>query len=158
MPEQTDILKPQNGILVLIGLVAVIGVVGVIYSPLNSIAVMGFCSMIAAQLLNLLQGYKAAAKAEEVANRADIVEVKADKAAAEMADLKKISVATHTLVNSNMELELIENLELKKWKAAHTTNPSDMLTANAAVENAIRKLDEHRNKQLIVDNKLEENK
>ncbi len=84
---------------------------------------------------------------------AKVAEVKVDLAASERAQtvklesLAKVATATHILVNNNMEVELAENLDLRRWKAEMEPTEEN----HKAVERAERRLAEHRKKQAEVD-------
>lgn len=64
-----------------------------------------------------------------------------------LEEVAQVTKATHTLVNSNMGIQLKMNAELARWKADHTSNPKyeqEALLAEKALE-------EHLEKQKIVD-------
>ncbi len=62
-------------------------------------------------------------------------------------DLAKVGRATHTLVNSNMEIELKKNAELSRWKSDRTGALEDIRAAEVAEE----KYAAHMVKQAAVD-------
>jgi hypothetical protein len=88
----------------------------------------------------------AAANAAENARRAQ--EAATSLAEKKFDSLAKVANDTHTLVNSNMGVQLRSVAELARWKAMTTKLPADDVLAKDA-EEAYK---EHVRKQSIVDN------
>jgi Na+-translocating ferredoxin:NAD+ oxidoreductase RnfG subunit len=88
--------------------------------------------------------HRAVVKAEEVKQALAKSE---DSTTQKLNGLAKVAKATHTLVNSNMEIELKDNAELKRWKADRTGLPEDI----RAAELAEAKYRDHQTKQAEVD-------
>ncbi len=71
-----------------------------------------------------------------------------------IANLQKVATATHILVNNNMAIQLRENAELRRWKAAQTKDPLHVREAEVA-ERLYR---EHQLKQATVDAQADQEK
>lgn len=98
------------------------------------------------------------ANVREVARKADVAAgkvelVKQDLQASNAATdgrldgLARVAADTHTLVNSNFEVQLALNAELSRWKAAQTGLPADA----EAARKAEGLLADHRRRQDAVD-------
>ncbi len=158
----------QNAVLVLIGTVAIVGIISAALST-QGVIIFGFSSMVCVYLFQILQTNQVAAAAaqdrQEAARKvAEVARAQAETsrhvedvkdalkqstvAAAVKADEGlKIAKDTHTLVNSNMGVQLRLNAELSRWKANQTGLPEDARAADVA-ERMIR---EHEAKQRLVD-------
>lgn len=71
-----------------------------------------------------------------------------------LTEVQRVGVDTHTLVNSNMHVQLKLNAELTRWKANQTGDEAD----ERAAQTAQRMLSEHEAKQAIVDAKADKEK
>ena len=141
----------QVSILIVLGVIAAIAVGGTVLSPANAIQIMGFCTLIAVSLLALLKSETTSIKIEEAAKKVE--EVKTDLAASDAKTLVQLNKMeetgekTHTLVNSNMGVQLKLNAAVTKRLANMTQDKNDI----EAAELAATMLTEHEKKQAIVD-------
>lgn len=158
----------QNAVLVLIGTVAIVGIIAAAVST-QGVIIFGFSSMVCVYLFQILQTNQVAAAAaqdrQEAARKvAEVARAQAEtsrhvedvkdalKQSTVAASVKadeglKIAKDTHTLVNSNMGVQLRLNAELSRWKADQTGLAEDARAADVA-EQMIR---EHESKQRLVD-------
>lgn len=161
----------QTIVLVVLGGVVVAGLLGASVSKEGAPQILGFCGMIVVQLFTLLQQSRAATQADrkvdeaavkvaEVAVAAQTTAAKVEEvkqildtttvtAAGKMEALEKVAGATHTLVNSNMGVQLKLNAVVSRRLADMTKEPADMVAA----ELADKLLAEHVSKQAVVDSK-----
>ncbi len=133
----------RSYLLALLGVMAVTGVV-VVLQPAQAVPIIGFGTLIAAALLQLLQGSKAAIKVDQVATA---LRIQDDK----VSTLATVTKATHTLVNSNYGASLLATLLALKHVARLTVDPADRAVAEAAVDEAERLYMDHQRKQALVD-------
>jgi hypothetical protein len=142
---------PAKAILLAVVLIIAVGITGTILSPTNAITIIGFCGLAIPSLLSLLKSGEAAEKVAEAAVKVD--EVKTSLAASNFANeaqLNKIEATgekTHTLVNSNMGVQLKLNAVSTRRLAVLTKDAVDEAAANLAEQT----LKEHEGKQAIVD-------
>jgi len=146
---------PSISVLVAIGVVVVVGVIGAVVQPSSTVQIIGFCSFVSVSLFSYLRQENAAvataSKVEEVKVAAKQVATTLETTVAKQ-DEKLTSIAktgrdTHTLVNSNMGVQLRLNAELSRWKANETKLQIDKDAADLAE----KLLDEHLAKQATVD-------
>lgn len=167
MPEFLKNGNMTQALLVALGVVAALGVVGAALSRdiATTTQILGFCTLIAVALIGLLQGAKAAAKAEEA-----VVEVKkvADSAADDRAQFRKtaeadkaetaekldvlikVGDATHGLVNSAMGTQ---KRLLAVTARALADKPGATVADKKAATEAERDSASHDEKQAAVDAK-----
>ncbi len=142
-------IAPQY-VLVAIVVIVAAGIVGVIWSPANTVQILGFCTLITVSLLALLQRDKVAqVLADKVAGTAEGVAEKVTLRAAELksalaeSDEKKLVrleamnktvEATHQLVNSGALIQLRLTAVLSRRLAELTKAPEDALAADRAEE------------------------
>jgi len=147
--------EQRSYLLALVGVMAVVGIV-VALQPTQAVPIIGFGTLIAVALLQLLQGQKAAIKVEEVASTqkdAAALVAKVAKtlqtAEGKVDKLALVAEATHTLVNSAMGNQLQISALLARRLSTITGESGDI---SAAVE-AERLYDDHIRKQAVVDAK-----
>jgi hypothetical protein len=137
-------VSEQRSYLLAVILVALVFVAGAVLSPSQTVPIIGFGTLIAAALLQLLQGSKAAVKVAEVAEVQKTDAKKIDK-------LAVVAQATHALVNSQYGAALLATVLALKNVARLTTDPADKARAEAAVDEAERLYKDHQRKQAMVD-------
>lgn len=97
------------------------------------------------------------AKADKVAVRVEAVKDAVAKATAatvdQLATIAATGEKTHTLVNSNMAVQLKLNAELSRWKAEQMKDVggAEAADAEAAALKAEQMFTEHQGKQILVD-------
>jgi hypothetical protein len=142
---------PPKAILLSIVVVLGLGITGTVLSPTNTVAIIGFCGLAIPSLLSLLKSGEAAEKVAEAAVKVDEVKTSlAESNANTEVQLSKIEATgekTHTLVNSNMGVQLKLNAVSTRRLAELTKNAVDA----AAADLAEKTLKEHEGKQAIVD-------
>src|SRR6476659_4151701 len=94
-----DSRSTQSAILIALAVVVMVAVTGAILSATNAGQIIGFCSVIAVGLLNILQNVRSA---ESAANRGDEAAVKVDELAKTASETQKTAKETHIHVNSKM--------------------------------------------------------
>src|SRR5688572_5631454 len=121
-------IGPQSAVLIVIGIVAALGVLGASLTPVSAIQILGFATLIEVSLLSLLNtintaaraeakteevkktAERAAEKVEQVAVTQKNVEMKHDEQVKrqvdKLNDIADVGDRTHTLVNSNMGVQL----------------------------------------------------
>jgi len=115
----------------------------------------GFCTLIITQVVNLYTQNRNRKwdLQDRVLSNKKVSQVASDLEHSTTATDKKLDAlaivaeATHTLVNSNMAVQLKLTAELSRWKADQTNDPEHILAA----EHAERLLKEHEHKQALVD-------
>lgn len=150
----------QNGILVAIAVTLVVAVGGAVLAPSpESVAtILGLCAVVITNLIGMLKQDAAAAKQEIAAAKIDVAAAKVDEVktaliasdkntAAVLTNIAVTGEKTHTLVNSNMGVQLTISAVALRRVADLTHEPEDV----AAAELAERGLAEHISKQAIVD-------
>ncbi len=164
MPDTGGNGATQTTILIAIGVDAICGITGasISSSPQSATLILGFCGMIATQLFSMLQQARAAKKVEEatvaVQHKVEEVAVKAEEVKASLkqttADknarldaIEKTGLATHTLVNNNMGLQL-KLTEIATKELADVTGKPEHIRAAAE---ASRLYKDHMTKQAVVD-------
>lgn len=108
----------QNSILVLIGAVAIAGILGSAVAHVDTTQILGFCSVICVSLLGLLQVTTSSGSTASVTDK--------------VAKVEKITVAVHGLVNGAMGLQLKLNAVISKRLASITRDSNDIEVANLA--------------------------
>jgi hypothetical protein len=143
-------VNSNKPILLALGFVVATGVIGSVLSPVNVIQILGFCGFITVALVGLV-------KANDTADK--VAEVKVDLARSSEAQVEKLTKIeetgekVHTLVNSNMGVQLRLNVALSRQVASLTINPEEKMAAIKAAKLAEALLHEHEAKQGIVDRK-----
>jgi len=133
-------------ILIALGFVVATGVIGSVFSPQNIVSILGFCGVVTVSLLGLVKSNETSVKVEEV--KVDLA--KNNEAQAEkLIKIEETGEKVHTLVNSNMGVQLKLSAELSRWKADQTNDPQFEADAKLA-ESRLR---EHEAKQALVDKK-----
>lgn len=147
----------QTGILVALGVIVAAGVFGVIQSPANATAILGFCGVITVNLLNLFQQKRTTEKLADAADKVECVRenlvISEMKTAAKLAGLSVVADETHALVNSSMGIQLA--LHAVTARRLAEALPDDQAAAEAA-ERAETMLRDHEKKQAIADAKAAE--
>jgi len=150
--------RAQTGVLIAISSIVAVGVLGVVFSKENATQIIGFCSITVVSLLALLQGIIAATKVQETAVKLDEAAVKVEqvkqtlhdesaKTEEKLMSLAKVTKDTHTLVNSNMGIQLTISATALRRLADITGNGADAAAAKIAEDS----LHEHEAKQRVVD-------
>jgi hypothetical protein len=139
-------LNSNKPILLALGFVVATGVIGSVLSPSNVIQILGFCGIVTVSLVGLV-------KQNDTADR--VAEVKVDLArtsetqGVQLEKIAETSEKTHTLVNSNMGIQLKLGMELSEFKAV-TTGKSEDIQASKLARTMY---EEHVKKQAVVDGK-----
>ncbi len=120
-------------------ILAVITLIGSIVTPI--IAGIGAYFMFKLKI----SAEKAATKVENVAVTLEASDAKTDH---ELHEIKATGEKIHTLVNSNMGIQLQLNAKLSRRVADQSQDPADIEVANASE----RMYQEHQGKQALVDN------
>lgn len=141
-------------ILISLGFVVAVAVLGCVFSPMNTVSILGFCGVVTVSLLGMV---KANETSDKVADAADkVAEVKVDLAKTSAITEKKLDKIeetgekVHTLVNSNMGVQLKLNAALASRIAEMTKDPEDIKAAALAQT----LLHEHEAKQTLVDQEI----
>lgn len=171
----SDLVSPKN-ILICVGGVFTIGIAGSYLSPSNAVQIFGFCGVVIAQLITILQSRRNAVKVEATAAKAEVAATKAavkvEEAAVKVEEVKKVlgltsedtsvklgGLATtledvkltgeknHELVNSRYGAELRISMMALKRIADRDGNKDDV----AAYQEAERYWKEHEAKQAKAD-------
>lgn len=141
-------------ILIAIVVLVVLGVLGSILSPDKSVNILGFCTLICVSLLALLKSESAEQKVDDAAKKVEQVKVNLENSDhITMVQLQKIEETgekVHTLVNSNMGIQLKLGMELSEFKAATTKTEEDISAAKLARS----QYNEHVKKQAEVDKRI----
>lgn len=143
-------MSSNKPILIALGFVVATGVVGSVLSPSNVVSILGFCGVVTVSLLGLI-------KANDTSDK--VAEVKVDLARSsqntgeKLDNIEKTGEKVHTLVNSNMGVQLKLNASLSRQVANLTSDPKAKAEATKAAELAESLLSEHEKKQAVVDNK-----
>jgi hypothetical protein len=145
---------------VVIMVVVAAAVLGSVFAPNQAALILPLCSLVCVQVLNLLQGAKAAEKADVAAVKADIVATKVEEVAAKadivaakvdivastatiaeskatalgqaVDETREVSKATHVLVNNNMKIQLELTAQLSRWKSNHEPTEDNIKAAELA--------------------------
>lgn len=151
----------RNIYLALVVIVA-LAVVGVVFSPDNTISILGFCGIAVTGLFTHLSTLNTAEKAQQAAEQVEkrvivaaqkVEEVKAalvekdENMDVRLDGIVKMGVRNHVLLNSNMGIQLKSNAALSRWKADQTGKPED----KAAADEAQDMYEEHQRKQTQLD-------
>lgn len=142
--SQTSMNISPGIVLIAVTVITALGVVGVILSPQNTVAIIGFCALSVPGLLALLQNSKAAEQREQVKTTLAVNEAKSDR---KLAKIEATGEKTHTLVNSNMGAQLKLNAVATRRLADLTKDQDDINAANLAA----KMLKEHEGRQAVVD-------
>ena len=145
----TNTSKP---ILVALGFVVAVGVIGSVFSPVNIVSILGFCSVVVVSLLGMIKANETSEKVGEV--KTDLAKSN-ELHGSELTKIKETGEKVHTLVNSNMGVQLRLNATLSRRVADLTTDYEEKRLATKAAELAESLLTEHEGKQAIVDRKEE---
>ena len=137
-------VSTNKPILIALGFTVATGVIGSVLSPSNVIQILGFCGIVTVSLVGLV-------KSSEVADRVETVKVdlakSSEETTAKLIKIEETGEKVHTLVNSNMSIQLKLGMELSEFKAATTKRPEDIQAAKLARS----MYEEHVKKQDIVD-------
>jgi len=133
-------------ILIALGFVVATGVIGSVFSPQNIVSILGFCGVVTVSLLGLVKSNETSVKVEEV--KVDLA--KNNEAQAEkLIKIEETGEKVHTLVNSNMGVQLTLTSVALERVASLTNDPQDI----KAAEQAKQLLYAHEKKQATVDKK-----
>lgn len=142
----------QKWILVALGVVATIGVIGSVTSEDRSTEILAFCSLIAVSLLGLLQQIRTADRLTQTTKQVADALVASDQVASnKLNNLASVAKDTHTLVNSNMGVQLQLNMVMAQRISDMTKSKEDV----AAALLAKKYYEDHVAKQKIVDERKE---
>jgi len=133
-------------ILIALGFVVATGVIGSVFSPQNIVSILGFCGVVTVSLLGLVKSNETSVKVEEV--KVDLAKNNATQEE-KLGKIAETGEKVHTLVNSNMGVQLKLTLVALERVAALTNDPEDI----KAAEQAKQLLYAHENKQATVDKK-----
>jgi hypothetical protein len=137
-------LNSNKPILVAIGFVVASGIIGSILSPANVINILGFCSMVTVSMFSLTKLNEASDRVEQV--KVDLAAT-SDSTDRRLGKIAETGEKTHTLVNSNMGVQLKLGMELSEFKAVTTGKAEDIQAAKLARS----MYEEHVKKQATVD-------
>jgi hypothetical protein len=140
----------NKSLLLALGFIVATGVVGSILSPSNTIQILGFCGIASVGLLGMIKADTVAEKVEQV--RVDQVKTN-EVQVGKLTKIEETGEKVHTLVNSNMGVQLRLNAALSRQVANLTINPEEKEAAIRAAELAESLLHEHEIKQTVVDRK-----
>lgn len=139
MPQ--PITTTQTSVLVVIGVVVTVSIGGAIASPPNVIPILGFSGVICASLFTLLK-----VETTSIETKVALNEATAKTQIARSETTKKLT-DIHTLVNSNMSIQLKVSAAALRRVADLTNDHKDVINAELA-ENALA---EHEASQKHID-------
>ena len=139
-------MNTTKSILVALGFVVATGVIGSVVSPVNIVSILGFCSVVVVSLLGMIKANETSDKVAEV--KVDLAKTSEDQAV-KLDKIEETGDKVHTLVNSNMGVQLKLTSVAMARIAELTKDPMDIRAADLARS----LLHEHEKKQAVVDGK-----